>query len=76
MTLSSKGQITIPLTVRTRLGLHPGDRVEFVMIGGQTVLRPVREENDNPFKNDIGILPAFKNVGEINAWVAGMRDED
>lgn len=29
-TLTSKGQITIPVQVRTSLGLETGDRVEFV----------------------------------------------
>ncbi|MDO5103377.1 MAG: AbrB/MazE/SpoVT family DNA-binding domain-containing protein [Lautropia sp.] len=29
-TLTSKGQITIPMSVRTALGLEAGDRVEFV----------------------------------------------
>ena len=31
-TLTSKGQITIPVTVRNTLGLHTGDRVEFVEV--------------------------------------------
>jgi AbrB family looped-hinge helix DNA binding protein len=30
MRLTSKGQITIPIDIRERLGLHPGDEVEFV----------------------------------------------
>ena len=30
-TISSKGQITVPHEIRKRLGLEPGDRVEFVM---------------------------------------------
>ncbi|AYF47571.1 AbrB/MazE/SpoVT family DNA-binding domain-containing protein [Pseudomonas fluorescens] len=35
-TLTSKGQITIPVQVRTALGLETGDRVEFVeMENGQ-----------------------------------------
>ena len=29
-TVTSKGQITIPVRVRIALGLEPGDRVEFV----------------------------------------------
>ena len=32
-TLTTKGQITIPLSVRTALGLDAGDRVEFVETG-------------------------------------------
>ena len=29
-TVTSKGQITIPCAIRNALGLHAGDRVEFV----------------------------------------------
>lgn len=32
-TMTSKGQVTIPLDVRRRLGLDAGDRIEFVEIG-------------------------------------------
>jgi AbrB family looped-hinge helix DNA binding protein len=31
-TVTSKGQITIPVQVRSALGLDPGDRIEFVEI--------------------------------------------
>jgi antitoxin PrlF len=31
-TITSKGQVTIPKDVRTRLGIDTGDRVEFVEI--------------------------------------------
>lgn len=31
-TITSKGQVTIPKDVRTRLGIGTGDRVEFVEI--------------------------------------------
>ena len=31
MRLTSKGQVTIPLDIRQRLGLRPGDEVEFVV---------------------------------------------
>ena len=43
-TISSKGQITVPVEVRHRLGLKQGDRVEFVYEDGRTVLRPARTE--------------------------------
>ena len=39
--LSSKGQITIPLAVREKLGVATGDRVEFVELApGQFALVP------------------------------------
>lgn len=31
--LTSKGQITIPLPVRNKLGVEAGDRIEFVELG-------------------------------------------
>jgi antitoxin PrlF len=41
--LTSKGQVTIPAEVRRRLGLHPGDRVAFVVDGDE--VRLVRRES-------------------------------
>lgn len=32
-TITSKGQVTLPATVRTSLGVKAGDRVEFVQVG-------------------------------------------
>ena len=73
-TISTKGQITVPLEVRRRLGLKEGDRVEFVVDNGQTVLRPARS-SENPFERYIGKLPAFESAREINEWVAELRDD-
>ena len=42
-TLTTKGQVTIPADVRKRLGLHPGDRVAFIVDGDE--VRLVRREN-------------------------------
>jgi antitoxin PrlF len=74
-TISSKGQITVPLEIRKRLGVKEGDRVEFVIENGLTILRTVKPE-ENPFEKYIGCLPAFDNINEINAWVRDMRGED
>jgi len=73
-TISSKGQVTVPIEVRNRLGLKQGDRVEFVFEDGRTVLRPVRNE-ENPFTAYIGAFPAFSSLEEINAWVRDMRGD-
>jgi len=76
-TISSKGQITVPIEIRKRLGLAPGDRVEFVVEDDRTVIRPARSEV-NPFEKFIGIAGPFPG-GEagIKAWIDDMRsDED
>lgn len=33
MRITSKGQVTIPIAIRERLGLHPGTEVEFDVDG-------------------------------------------
>ena len=37
-TITSKGQTTIPKTIRDRLGLKAGDRVEFLIEDGDRVV--------------------------------------
>ncbi len=75
-TISSKGQVTVPQEIRKRLGLAPGDRVEFVVEEGRTVLRPVRAEA-NPFEKYIGIAGPFPGGDEgIKAWIDDMRSDD
>ncbi len=52
-TLTSKGQITIPIQVRTALGLETGDRVEFV------------ETEDGKFS----IIAASKTVQDLKGLI-------
>jgi antitoxin PrlF len=74
-TISSKGQITVPQEIRKRLGLEPGDRVEFVIEEGRTVIRPLHSEV-NPFEKYIGILGPFPGGEEgIKAWIDDMRSD-
>ena len=43
--LTSKGQVTIPLEVRQRLGLDTGDRIEFVLLaGGEYAIKPAIDD--------------------------------
>ncbi|HEY7616990.1 MAG TPA: AbrB/MazE/SpoVT family DNA-binding domain-containing protein [Terriglobales bacterium] len=75
-TISSKGQITVPQEIRERLGLTAGDRVEFVMEGERTVIRPARA-TFNPFEPYKGVLGTFPGgAKEINSWLRDMRDEE
>jgi antitoxin PrlF len=44
-TMSSKGQTVIPKAIRERLGLQPGDAVDFVVQDdGDVVFRPALED--------------------------------
>ena len=74
-TISSKGQVTVPLEIRRRIGLSTGDRVEFVVENGKTVIRPFRGET-NPFEKYRGALKSFRSRKEINAWISEMRNEE
>lgn len=42
--LNSKGQITIPLAVRTALGLHAGSELDFVVAGDCFKVVPLRRD--------------------------------
>jgi antitoxin PrlF len=51
--MTSKGQVTIPLEVRKKLGLDQGDRVEFVDLGN----------------NQFGIMAAVEDVTSLKGLV-------
>jgi AbrB family looped-hinge helix DNA binding protein len=74
-TISRKGQITIPLEVRKRLGVNYGDKVQFDFDKGQTVLRPAPTDH-NPFAEFAGCLSGFTSMEEIVAWERELRDPD
>jgi AbrB family looped-hinge helix DNA binding protein len=42
VTVSKKGQITIPQALRERLGLQPGERIEIWGEKGRISVRPVK----------------------------------
>lgn len=47
MRVTEKGQVTIPKTIRSNLGIEAGSEVEFLLRDGEAVLRrvkPPREE--------------------------------
>lgn len=62
--VTSKGQITIPKHVRDRLGLDPGDEVEFIEEDGTFRIR--KERRDSRYA---------KYRGSIKNW-SGRDPED
>jgi antitoxin PrlF len=74
--VTSKGQITIPVEVRRRLGIKQGDEVEFETGGPETLIRPVRR-NVESFSKWRGIARGTFPGGmkEVNAWVREIRGD-
>lgn len=61
-TMTSKGQTTIPQQIRAYLGLHTGDKIEFLIEeDGRVVLTPLTID----VKDLKGILPKPKKVVSI-----------
>jgi antitoxin PrlF len=58
-TVTTKGQITIPVRVRSALGLDPGDRVEFVEVE----------------KGRFLIVAATRSVRELKGLFRGKRSK-
>jgi antitoxin PrlF len=73
--ISSKGQVTVPIEIRHRLGLKPGDHIEFAVEGSLTVVRPARPE-ENPFAKWVGVAPYFKSREEIIDYHRDIRGHD
>jgi AbrB family looped-hinge helix DNA binding protein len=76
-TLTSKGQLTIPKTVRDSLHLHAGDRVTFIVHNDEeAVLKPVTKSVDDVFGRLHSTGQPHKSVEEMNAAVAKrMREQ-
>jgi antitoxin PrlF len=69
--LTSKGQITIPKSVRDSLRLHTGDRVAFVVHGdAEAVIKPVTKSVDEVFGRLRRAGQPRKTVEEMQASVA------
>ena len=70
-TLTSKGQLTIPKSVRDSLHLHTGDRVAFVVHGEtEVVMKPVTKSVDDVFGRLHSAGQPHRTVEEMNAAVA------
>jgi AbrB family looped-hinge helix DNA binding protein len=75
-TITSKGQVTIPKDVRTRLGVDTGDRVEFVEIRDGVFQIVAATQDVQVLK---GIVPRPKKpvtIEEINQVITEMGKAD
>lgn len=70
--VGERGQITIPKTLRDRLGIRPGQSVEFEEVDGSIVIR--KRLPRDPVDSVYGVLGSIaKSSDEL---VAQLRDAD
>lgn len=50
-TITSKGQVTIPQSIREKMGVRPGDKVRFREEGGQIRIVPVKRSLEEVFRS-------------------------
>ena len=74
--ITSKGQITVPLKVRTALGVKEGDKLVFEEHGGEMVVKP--EKRESPFAKYAGIgNPGIgKGREAVIRYVRSLRDPE
>ena len=53
--VSTKGQVTLPVEARRKLGIKPGDAVEFEVTEGAIVVKPAKSGLDAIFRSVPGL---------------------
>jgi len=69
--VTTKGQVTIPKAIRERLGIEPGDEVEFVETEEGYVVR--KHVEGNPFEKWKGHAKTGKTTEEVVAELRGRE---
>lgn len=69
--VTERGQITIPKQLRDRLGIRPGQVVDFAEEGGRLVV--TRRAGDDPVKAVFGILALDRSTDELMADLRAGR---
>ncbi len=71
-TITSRGQVTIPVSIRRKFGLNEGDAVFFSEVDGQIVLTPVTA----PVLATAGIFRVFATGEPLSMEEKGEDTED
>jgi AbrB family looped-hinge helix DNA binding protein len=75
-TVTSKGQITVPLEVRKALGLQTGDRVLFRVVEGRALLRRQSASEGEEMSVELEKIPDFFELAGAVPTPAGVEAED
>jgi AbrB family looped-hinge helix DNA binding protein len=73
MRITSKGQVTVPKHIREKLGLKPGDAVDFVEDGGK--VRLVRSHRNSELSAADGLIAALEVMGQDLERIPMTTDE-
>jgi antitoxin PrlF len=77
VTLTSKGQITIPAELRTKLNLKEGDKLEFYMDrSGRVYVRPRNASPSAVFENAPSGGRASSDMTDDEAIIASVLEKD
>jgi antitoxin PrlF len=71
--VSEKGQMTIPKSLRTRLGIRAGQRLEVVEERGRLVI--AKSETEDPVEECYGILDLGRSTDDAIAHLRGKARE-
>ena len=74
--ITSKGQITIPLRVRTALGVKEGDKLVFEDNGDEMVVRPQKQGSRFAKYAGIGNPGIGKGREAVIKYVRSLRDTE
>ncbi|MFO8073684.1 MAG: AbrB/MazE/SpoVT family DNA-binding domain-containing protein [Polyangia bacterium] len=75
--MTSKGQITVPRAIRKRLGLRPGDRLDFVIErDGRILINPENKRLEDVFGLLAHRAGRAVSVEEMDERVAARMRED
>lgn len=74
--VTTKGQLTLPVEVRRRLGVKPGDRLAFEQTAEGFTVRVVRQAPDlSPFVGRFRVGKG-KSAQDVNRWLRELRGRD
>jgi AbrB family looped-hinge helix DNA binding protein len=72
--VTSQGQITVPKAIRDRLGVRPGDHLEFVERGDEIVIIPRRRRSVLDFAGALPPVPGVVVPTSSEEWKQAIRD--
>ena len=72
-TLTYKGQITIPATIRKKLNLHSGDKIDFIYLGNNKAEMIVRNSSIKDLKGALKKPSFTTSIEDMNKAIEDVE---